>query len=260
MLPGFRFLFAAMVLSISILVFGLGAAALLRAAHEEVASTPSWRPAPETIFAQQPDAPTPALAMLRAEPAAAEPKPPDDIPAMAAAAEAAATVAPAEPGERIAALKPSSPAEATKPENPVAESPPQSELQPVAADAPAAAAATSSAALQGVASSANQIAPVGSEPIAAPAAPDQASPQASPDLDIATTKIATLGGPPVTIEMQRQAKATSTKPDSSAIKKRAQAQRTVQRRKLALRARAARQAPQRPANPFGQPAVTVRNR
>jgi len=52
MLPGFRFLFAAIVLSMSILVFGLGAAALLRAAHEEFASNPSWRGAPETIFAQ----------------------------------------------------------------------------------------------------------------------------------------------------------------------------------------------------------------
>ena len=39
MLPGFRFLFAAIVLSMSVLVFGLGAAALLRAAHEEVASS-----------------------------------------------------------------------------------------------------------------------------------------------------------------------------------------------------------------------------
>ena len=41
MLPGFRFLFAAILLSMSILVFGLGAVALLRAAHEEVASTPA---------------------------------------------------------------------------------------------------------------------------------------------------------------------------------------------------------------------------
>ena len=40
MLPGFRFLFAAIVLSMSILVFGLGAAALLRAAHEEFAANP----------------------------------------------------------------------------------------------------------------------------------------------------------------------------------------------------------------------------
>ena len=53
MLPGFRFLFAAIVLSMSILVFGLGAAALLRAAHEEFASMPSRRAPPEPVFAQQ---------------------------------------------------------------------------------------------------------------------------------------------------------------------------------------------------------------
>ena len=57
MLPGFRFLFAAIVLSMSVLVFGLGAAALLRAAHEEVASTPLWRAVPEPKFAQQNEAP-----------------------------------------------------------------------------------------------------------------------------------------------------------------------------------------------------------
>ena len=47
MLPGFRFLFAAIILSMSILVFGLGAAALLRTAHEEFAANPTWRAAPE---------------------------------------------------------------------------------------------------------------------------------------------------------------------------------------------------------------------
>ena len=71
MLPGFRFLFAAIVLSMSILVFGLGAAALLRAAHEEFASTPTWQPAPETRFAQSREASQPAtppvLAMLRVD-------------------------------------------------------------------------------------------------------------------------------------------------------------------------------------------------
>ena len=65
MLPGFRFLFAAIVLSISILVFGLGAAALLRAAHEEFASNPAWHAAPDATFAQQAEATRPVLAMLR---------------------------------------------------------------------------------------------------------------------------------------------------------------------------------------------------
>src|ERR1700709_1323674 len=55
MLPGLRFLFAAIMLSVSLLIFGLGAAALLRAAHEEFASLPSRRPPPETLFAQRDD-------------------------------------------------------------------------------------------------------------------------------------------------------------------------------------------------------------
>jgi len=57
------------------MIFGLGAAALLRAAHEEFASRPSWRAAPGTMlarqnepFAQQSD-PSPAvLALLEVEP------------------------------------------------------------------------------------------------------------------------------------------------------------------------------------------------
>src|ERR1700677_5272426 len=77
MLPGFRFLFAAIVLSMSMLVFGLGAAALLRAAHEEFASTPSWHASPEAVFAQQTETTRPVLAMLHVEPSAAEQKAPD---------------------------------------------------------------------------------------------------------------------------------------------------------------------------------------
>ena len=68
MLPGFRFLFAAIVFCFSILVFGLGAAALLRAAHEEFASKPSWRGTPETMFAQQSETSRPVLALLQVEP------------------------------------------------------------------------------------------------------------------------------------------------------------------------------------------------
>ena len=71
MLPGFRFLFAAIVLSMSILVFGLGATALLRGAHEEFTSTPSWR-RPEPIFAQPTETTGPVLAMLHVETPAAE--------------------------------------------------------------------------------------------------------------------------------------------------------------------------------------------
>src|SRR5579872_3418501 len=108
MLPGFRFLFTAIMLSLSILVFGLGAAALLRAAHEEFASNPSWRAPPETMFAQQAEAAAPALAMLPIEaPAAAQ------------------------------TLKESSVPGATESETPVPESPAQSEATSVQADAQA---------------------------------------------------------------------------------------------------------------------------
>src|SRR6202161_1783746 len=116
MLPGFRFLFAAIVLSMSILVFGLGAAALLRAAHEQFASNPSWRAAPEATFAQQAEATRPVLALLRVEPPAARQKQSDNVPAVAApveqdtnlptpAAQTPAASAPAETGQ-VAALKP----------------------------------------------------------------------------------------------------------------------------------------------------------
>ena len=80
MLPGFRFLFAAILLSTSILVFGVGAAALLRATHEQAVGTPSWRTGPqEQAFAQ---APTPVLAVLRVEPmpAADAPSLRDEVP------------------------------------------------------------------------------------------------------------------------------------------------------------------------------------
>ena len=66
MLPGFRFLFAAIVLSMSMLIFGLGAASLFRAAHEQFASIPSRPARRKPMFAQRPEpAAAPTLAMLR---------------------------------------------------------------------------------------------------------------------------------------------------------------------------------------------------
>jgi len=66
MLPGFRIFFATIVLAVSVLIFGLGAAALLRASHEEFASLPSWRPTQPPQFATKAE-PLPTLAMLRVE-------------------------------------------------------------------------------------------------------------------------------------------------------------------------------------------------
>src|SRR5258706_13149319 len=107
MLPSFRFLFAAILFSMSILVFGLGAAALLRTAHEEFASNPFWHAAPETTFAQQSEATRPVLALLRVDPVPAEQQgAPDDVPSVAGPGEPAAIASvPAEP-ENTAALEP----------------------------------------------------------------------------------------------------------------------------------------------------------
>src|ERR1700675_4163011 len=91
MLPSFRFLFAAIVLSMSILVFGLGAAALLRTAHEEFASNPFWHAAPETTFAQQSDGSRPVLAMLGGDPVPVEQRAADEAPSVAAPVEPAAS-------------------------------------------------------------------------------------------------------------------------------------------------------------------------
>ena len=251
MLPGLRFLLAAIVLSMSFLVFGLGAAALLRAAHEEVASIPSRRARPETVFAQPTEAARPTLAMLRVEPPAAEPKVPDDIPPAAAPIEPVAIdVAPPEP-ERIAALKPddSSPPEAAKPETHAVESPPQDEVAPAAAEAPPPLPSSEIriAATQDVLPATNE---------APPAAPEQASAPASPEVDLASTRIATLGGPPVTIEPA--ARAAGTKANSSVVRKRVQARRAKERRTPTPRAR---QVAAQPDDPFSlQPTAPARSR
>ena len=75
MLPGFRFLFAAVLMSVSILVFGLGAAALLRAAHQEFASDASWGLEPETLVARQNETPQPVLALFQVQTSVAKQQP-----------------------------------------------------------------------------------------------------------------------------------------------------------------------------------------
>jgi hypothetical protein len=282
MLPGFRFLFAAIVSSMSILVFGLGAAALLRAAHEEVASNPSWRAAPETRFAQQGETTPPVLALLRVEPQPAEPMAPENSPAAAAEPAAIASAptetaasasAPAEPAasaptsaepERIAALKPDDAPqpETAKPEMPRAESPAQSDAPSAQADAPAPETkiAASEQALSDQALP-DKAAPSPPANDSAPAVSEQISAPASPDTEAGMTKIATLGDPAVVTETATPAKTARAKPDRSAIKKRQQARRAAQRRRMAALARVAQQ-PAQPvaANPFSQPTITLRKR
>jgi hypothetical protein len=244
MLPGFRFLFAAIVLSISMLIFGLGAAALLRAAHEEFASSPSRRPPPETMFAQRSDA-APTLAMLRAEPSAADEKAVDppitdhvqDQPAIVS------TPAEAEPDKIAALADTASPAENLPPsETPTSDAttpeiPGQAET-PVQADVPSPVAETKVAAIA-------EITPAAPD-LAAVTAPDQPSAPIDDNTRIAETRIATLGGPPVTIETQAPSKTAPTVA-------RKQAKRVVKRRVTARRTPVALQASQKPADPFGQP-------
>lgn len=249
MLPGFRFLFAAIVLSISILVFGLGAAALLRAAHEEFANTPGRRAAPEPRFAQPIDAPAPVLAMLRVEPAAVEEKVSDPVPTPAAPAEPAAVAQ----ADKIAALSPgdSTPPETPRPEIPASDTAVQGTNLPAPADTPAPADETRIAAVEQV--------PPPAEAAVAPA-PERAPAQAVTETDIAATKIATLGGPPVAIGADT--KAASATSDRGVVKKRSQVRRARERRRLALRARLAKQTAARPspADALSQPTITTRSR
>ncbi|MGC1560311.1 MAG: hypothetical protein WA820_10740 [Bradyrhizobium sp.] len=288
MLPGFRFLFAAIMLSMSLLVFGLGATALLRSAHEEFASNPAWRAAPEVKFAQRTEATTPVLATLRVE--TPEQKTPEDATAPAARAEAETTTSPttaaqALPSEAAGPEIPSAPkqdaavADSNRPASEAAPASPQSESveRGAAAGQPGEGSGqeardenkdeTGVAAIVSTAPS-----PPDDPPVAAatdPSAADAAPAAASISTDPAATKIATLGGPPVDIETPTKANETASKadasgakPDESAAKKRAEAKRAARHRIAAARARlAAQQAQQLQAGPFfQQPTPTVRAR
>jgi hypothetical protein len=256
MLPGFRFLFAAIMLSMSVLIFGLGAAAVLRAAHEEVAGNPSWRAAPELMFAQPAEVTKPVLAMLRVDMPPAE-EMQDDAPAIAAPVEQAAIISTSAETERAAPLKvdDSSPAAATGEtaniESPIAENPAASEAEPASAEMPALADETRVATI-----ATDEISSRESQTVSAPSEPVDLT--VTPTADLASTKIATLGGPPVNIETPPPAKISQAKPDQNTVRKRQQAeQAAAHRKRLALeRARLAAQ----PANLFGQPAPTIRNR
>jgi hypothetical protein len=255
MLPGFRFLFTAIVLSMSVLIFGLGAAALLRAAHEEFANLPSRRATPEPMFARLNDGPPPTLALLRVDPPVTE-KPAENVPA--AVPEATTDVPspagqtpdarPAEP-EKLAALTPAEPMqfEAAKPEEPAKEASAETPVAQAAAEAPVSAEVKVAAI------------PDMTEPAAAtppPLAPDIYSFEGN----AAAARIATLGGPAVIVDEKTaanatEAKTTEAKPDPSAVKKRA-AERARERRRIAAarRARLAREATltlqQQQPNPF----------
>ena len=275
MLPGFRFLFGAVMFLMSILVFGFGAAALLRTAHEEFASAPAWRPAPETRFAQSQDntqATQPVLALLRIDDAPkeaakeaphdtlkdadkdaakVEPQALDDV-AMKAAAEPATAPSPQPDLDKTAALQPmdAPPPAAATPET----APPQAEAtaSPAAPDQAKLATAVQPSAdapapTTTAAAPASEAPPV---PAAEAAAPE---PESVPAPASFSTKIATLGGPPVTIVSPKPASPKPDREDRDAVRKR-QAHRAAQRRRLAA-LRLQHQAAQQALTPFGQTPV-----
>lgn len=259
MLPGFRFLFAAVVMSMSVLVFGLGAAALMRTAHEDFAANTSWRAPPEPRFARQDETASPVLATLIVRPRAAEP--------MVSPTENVAT----EPGsETTAALSQAgaSPCAAAKPDFAMTVASIQSPAQvdaaakaepaptPVAAqtDAPAttdepkiepkiepniAAADTINTAVSASATT-GQVPPAMSEtsspsPGPSPTAEQTDAPVAS--LSDAMTRIATLGGPPVIIDDTSTNASEAAKEAEAKLEKekKLQAERAKERRLAAAR-------------------------
>lgn len=257
MLPGFRFLVAAVVLSISLLVFGLGAAALLRTAHEEFASLPVRRTAPQSAFSQQPEAP-PTLAMLRLEPHDAKPAvaetpiaPPLDLaPPVAAAPESERAAEP----DRLASLSATTPAADATP--PVEVSQPEPAKVEVAA--PATTVALAPAAPVPPSPAAEKILapePAVTASIDAAPAPDQpATTLTDADTKLASTKIAVLGGPPVTIEVP-----PAPKPVAAPVKKvKKEKERPVKKRRVAERSAPPAVAPAT-SDAFGwqQPTITA---
>ncbi|MGM4932554.1 hypothetical protein [Tardiphaga sp. 619_E2_N8_5] len=262
MLPGFRFLFAAVLLTVSLVVFGLGAAALLRSAHQEFATIPTRR-APQAVFAQPPVEAPPTLAMLRVE-APAAPTPETVAPPVVSVTSAAEQVppiaAPAEP-EKIALPETAAP--------PATLAAPTVEMTaPVAATPKPEVVAKSEATkieerepLTTVAvAPATSVEPVAAPPpepavVPAPAAAAEVVAGSQPtatltddDARLSSTKIAMLGGPPVDTESVPLPKAKpAAEPARKIVKKRI----VVKKRRVAARPMAAA-APQ-PTDPFGLP-------
>jgi hypothetical protein len=250
MLPGFRFLFAAILLSTSILVFGLGAAALLRASHELYANNPSWLNGPqEQRFAQASEPAPPMLAVLRAEPeVTAEPEPSlrDLVPTIGL---------PATEPEQVAAL--------------TTEADVQADVQAAAPDAePAKAETTTEAATPAPADTLTPADTTASIPEAKPElkpelkpdlgpaavataepAPTDSAALASSALDIATAKLAALNELATTAVKDPPAKAKpESKPDDKATKRKAKA-----RKRHRVVRRPPPQQLQQQLDPFGQP-------
>ncbi|MBI5265454.1 MAG: hypothetical protein HY852_26980 [Bradyrhizobium sp.] len=257
MLPGFRFLFAAILLSTSVLVFGLGAAALLRATHEEFVSNPSWRTGPqEQVFAPPTEPREAVLAALRVEPPPAELNSPE--PASPAPAPEAVTPPAKEPEHAIVVT----PEAAAEPESqklelaavsqPTIGLPQQSGAAPTAepaapASAPGPTETPASdaklAAVQEALAAVEVAAPAAENPVSSSSnIKEQAADGAAPgNADAAVTKTAALPDPTAAAEQQSQAEKSVTE------------QRVQRARKRHRTARRSPPPPQPPVAPIFDP-------
>ncbi|MEH6951232.1 hypothetical protein V4R08_07770 [Nitrobacter sp. NHB1] len=138
MLPGFRSLSIAVVLAVSMLIFGLGAAALLRATHEEFASVP-LKQMPEVTFGSREETEQPTLAVLQVDIPAAHPAEPESN---QAEAQHPATAAPGAQPESTGTAPPAAdapraadaPSVATDSATPAASPEPSDSVPPATAD------------------------------------------------------------------------------------------------------------------------------
>lgn len=253
MLPGFRFLFAAILLSTSILVFGLGAAALLRTSHEQyVSNPPSWRNGPqEQMFAQAPEPAQPVLAVLRAEPeVTAEPEPSvrDQIPTIGL---------PASGPEQLAALTTEAEVQPQVVAPPPAEAAAVEPATETKAEATAVVPADTLTPADTIASIPDAKPDLKPAAVASAGEPASAAALASPAPDVAATKLAALNDPATTAVKDAPAKAKADrKPDSSKADDKA----TKRKAKAKKRHRVVRRPPpqqlQQQLDPFGQPQQT----
>jgi hypothetical protein len=250
MLPGFRFLFGAIVLSVSVLIFGVGAAALLRAAHEEFASNPTWRAPAEPMFAQR-EATRPTLSVLQVNPPTSAAPVSTAGPADSADAPAADRSVPTGPDQNALG----GPEQGSSPESVKAETSAAETLTPAdALAAPAGLAAISTDTSVPVPagapapSASRQQAVLGqaaNESTASANAPMGEPPPATPSTETASASLAALGDQPAaetnTPPAHVPTRAIGANAETEA-KQRARAERDKERRRAAQRARALTQA------------------
>lgn len=223
MLPGFRLLFATVVLAGAVLIFGLGAAALLRAAHEEFASLPSWRAAAPPLPARIAEPPPPTLALLRVETPEAAPDVVKDMTSLVATAEHTAAAP-----ESTEATKPE---EMAVPQAVAAETPAPAIVEASLQPAPAGVVAPETASPQVAAPTPQAIAPD-----MAAQRPSEGAASPAPEAEPKPATVASLPAPAKVGTTAQPGKPAAAKARQAAAKA------AARRRLIAIRARAAARA------------------